>query len=85
MIEYKEISSNSFKNEITNKLFTYKSYMYIHLNVCKQMTDVKLLLLYSRTWNHLTVCKKEVRVVSTKCVYWSYIFNIYVKLGFGIK
>ena len=27
--------------------------------VCKQMTDVKLLLLYSNTWNHLTVCKKK--------------------------
>ena len=25
--------------------------------VCKQMTDVKLLLLYSNTWNHLTQCK----------------------------
>ena len=28
------------KNQITHKLFTYKSYIYIHLNVCKQMTDV---------------------------------------------
>ena len=36
-----QISSNSFKNEITHKLFTYKSYKYIHLNVRKQMTDVK--------------------------------------------
>ena len=43
----KQISSNSSKNEITYKLFTYKSYMCNHLNVCKQMTDVKLLLLYS--------------------------------------
>ena len=25
--------------------------MNIHLNVCKQMTDVKLLLLHSNTWN----------------------------------
>ena len=31
----KQIRSNSFKNEITYKLFTYKSYMYMHLNVCK--------------------------------------------------
>ena len=37
--------SKSYKNEITNKL-------------CKQMTDVKLWLLYSNTWNHLTVCKQ---------------------------
>ena len=39
----KQVSSNSFKNEMTNKLFPYKSFMYIHLNVCKQMS-VKLLL-----------------------------------------
>ena len=44
-----KISSNSFKNEIIYKLFTYKSYMYIHLNVCKQMTDVKFLLLHSNS------------------------------------
>ena len=30
----------------------------IYLNVCKQMTDVKLLLLYSNSRNHLTVCKQ---------------------------
>ena len=40
----KQIISTSFKNEIT-----YKPYMYIHLNVCKQMTDVKLLLLHSNS------------------------------------
>ena len=33
--------------------------MYIYLYVCKQMTDVKLWLLYSNTWNHLTMCKKK--------------------------
>ena len=59
----KEISSNVFENEMTNKLFTFKSYLYIHLNVYKQITDVKLLLLYSNTWNHLTECKKELRLV----------------------
>ena len=26
--------------------------MYNYLDVCKQTTDVKLLLLYSSTWNH---------------------------------
>ena len=41
--------------------------MYIHLTVCKQMTDVKLLMLYS----NLTMCKKkqksnELRLIS-KC------------------
>ena len=47
ILVYRQISSNLSKNETTNKLFTYKSYMYIHLNVCKQMADVKLLLLLS--------------------------------------
>ena len=31
--------------------------MYIHLNASKQITDAKLLLLHSSTWNHLTVGK----------------------------
>ena len=31
----------------------------IEQTVCKQMTAVKLLLLYSNTWNHLTVFKKR--------------------------
>ena len=31
---------------------------YIHLNVCKQMTDVTSLLLDINTWNHLTVYKR---------------------------
>ena len=31
---------------------------YIYLTVCKQMTDVKLLVLHKNTWNHLTVCKQ---------------------------
>ena len=47
----KRISSNLFKIEITYKLFPWKSCMHIHLNVCQQMTGVKLLLLHSNTWN----------------------------------
>ena len=39
---------------------TYKSYMYIHLNVCKQMTNVKLLLSHRFTWNHLTLRKQMI-------------------------
>ena len=35
----------------------------IEQTVCKQMTDVELWLLYSNTWNHLTVCKKELQLV----------------------
>ena len=31
--------------------------------VCKQMTDVKLWRFYSNIWNHLTVCKKELRLI----------------------
>ena len=40
------------------------------------MTDVKFLLLYRNTWNHLTVCKNpqaRLKMLSTKCVYKSYI------------
>ena len=32
-------------NKITYKLFTYKSYKYNHLTVCKQITDGILLVL----------------------------------------
>ena len=28
------IGSHSFENEITHEVFTYKSYMYIYLNLC---------------------------------------------------
>ena len=31
----------------------------IKQTVCKQMTDVRVWLLYSYVWNHLTVCKKN--------------------------
>ena len=34
------MSSNSFKNDIIYKLFFYKSYMNIYLNVFKQMVTV---------------------------------------------
>ena len=37
--------------------------MYIYLNVCKQMTDVKLLLVCSSTWDHLTVCKQMIKSI----------------------
>ena len=35
----------------------------IEHTVSKQMTDVKLWLLYRNTWNHLSVCKKELRLI----------------------
>ena len=46
----------------------------IEQTVSREMTD-------SNIWNHLTVCKKKssfLRMLSTKCVYRSYIFNINV-------
>ena len=56
----------------------------IEQTVCKQI--------YSNTWNHLTVYKRacaHLRMLSTKYVYKSYIFNIYIYIyigtGFGIK
>ena len=39
--EGKQTSSHSFKSEITYKQFTFKSYMYIHSNGCKQMINIK--------------------------------------------
>ena len=50
--------------------------------MCKQMVDVKLSLLYSNTWNHLTVCQKKAqvrfRMLFTKYVYKSYMYLIYM-------
>ena len=56
----KQISSNPYENEMTYKLFTYKSHMYICLKVGKQITDDKLLLLHNNTWNHLDLCKQMI-------------------------
>ena len=67
ILVYTQISSNSYKNEVTNNLFTYKLYMYIHLNVCKVMADVKLLLLHSSFKN----------VINKLCVYKSYLIYMY--------
>ena len=39
--------------------------MYIYLNVCRQMTDVKLLLLHSNPWNPLCAKKKKKKKKST--------------------
>ena len=34
--------------------------MYNDLNVCRQMTDVKLLLFHRNTWNFLTMGKQMI-------------------------
>ena len=33
--------------------------MYINSNLCKEMIDVKLLLLHNETWDHFTWCKRN--------------------------
>ena len=51
----------------------------IEQTVCKQITDVKLWLLYNTTWNHLTVCRKELRFKNVNlkmCLQIIYISNI---------
>ena len=63
-----------------------QSMVWIEQTVCKQMTDVKLWLLYSNTWNQINCVQKRpqarLRMLSIKCVHKSY---LYVKTGFGIK
>ena len=44
----------------------------------KQMTDVKLWLLYSNTWNHLTVCKQMISGTFKNVIYEMFINHIYV-------
>ena len=54
----------------------------MYLVVCKQMTDDKFFLLLRNTWNRLTEYKKNryvhLEMLSTKCVYKSYLFDIYI-------
>ena len=65
------MSSMSFLN-VTDKPPTWKfkwnyrltnllHVMYIYLNVCKQMIDVKLLLVHSSARDSLTVCKQTIK------------------------
>ena len=49
----------------------------IEQTVCKQMTDVKLWLLYSNTWNHLKKSSDLIKnVIYKMCLEIIYIFNI---------
>ena len=54
--------------------------MYIYLKVCKQMTDVKLLVLHTNTLNHLKNKQTQVclKMLSKNGVYKSYMFTICV-------
>ena len=58
-----------------------QQWLMCHKSKSNQMTNVKLGLLFSNTWNHLTVCKKKFRLIQ-KCyqqnVFKSYIYNIYL-------
>ena len=44
------------------KLVTNYTLSHNYLNVCKQVTDVKLLLLYSNAWNHFIVCEQMINI-----------------------
>ena len=59
ILVWRQISPNLSKNE-TAKIYSLTNHMYIHLNLYKEMTDVKLLLLRSNTWNILTLCKQMI-------------------------
>ena len=53
--------------------------------VCKQMTDIKLWLLYSNTWNIEKSSGSFKNVIYKIYLQIVYIFNIYVKGEFDIK
>ena len=59
MLVGKQIRFKSSKNEIIKKLFAW-NHMYINLNVCKKMTAVELSLLYSYSWNYITLYKQMI-------------------------
>ena len=63
--------------------------MYIYMNRCKQITDVKFLLLH-KILERIFLCEKKwaqacLKILSRRCVYKSFIFNIYISTVFGIK
>ena len=66
-------------------IYSFKSHVYIHLNVCKQMTDVKLWLLHGNTWNHLTVCKQmtDVKLLLFHSNTWKHLTVCKKKMSLG--
>ena len=50
---YKQISSNSFKNESTDKLFTYKSYVYQWELIKKKINKYKEVTFFLKPSNRI--------------------------------
>ena len=40
--------------------YSLTNHVYIYLNECKRIIDVKLLLLQSNTWDNVTVCNQTI-------------------------
>ena len=57
--------------------------MYIYLDVCKQMTDVKLLLLHSNTWNYLNVSKQMIDIKLLHSNNWNQL-TVYKRMSSGL-
>ena len=65
-LNLEEVLSNTWNYLTVGKLISSLAFLnvnllqiiHIYLNVYKQMTDVKLLLLHCNFGNHLTVCKQ---------------------------
>ena len=74
MLLYKQVSSKSFKNEITLKLFTYKSYMYIHLTVCQQIINSK-----KKYWKLFNCVQKKLARAHFKMLFANHIYLTYEK------
>ena len=57
---------NSFKNKITFKLFTNKSYMYICLNECKQINSFKNKITFKLFTNksYMYICLNECKQIT---------------------
>ena len=43
--------------------------MHAHLIMCKQITDIKLLVLCNCAWNHLTECKQMISGLFKNVIY----------------
>ena len=55
---WNHFTESKLKSSLTFLKVNLLHIIYIYLNVCKQMTDVKLLLLRCNSRNHLILCKQ---------------------------